>query len=87
MRSDHRGPLNLGSAETVTVNALARAIGRIAGVKGLRLRYDKGKQVASDRHGDNSLIEGALGWKPETPLKVGLKETFKWVKEQVRITA
>jgi nucleoside-diphosphate-sugar epimerase len=59
-------PINLGSAEGVTINQLVDIVEDIAGIK-LKRRYnlDAPKGVAG-RNSDNTLINKVFGWEPNT---------------------
>ncbi len=81
-RSDFTGPVNIGSEEMVTINALAEMIMEIAG-KTLTKRHIPGPQGVRGRNSDNRLIFKMLGWKPTQPLKVGLASTYHWIASQV----
>jgi nucleoside-diphosphate-sugar epimerase len=83
MRSGVREPLNLGSAELVTINQLVDLVEEIAGVR-LTRRYklDAPKGVRG-RNSDNTLIGSRLGWSPSTPLREGLKATYDWIFRQM----
>lgn len=84
MDSDVCEPINLGSAEQVTINDLVGMAESIAGVK-LQRTYDTSKpQGVRGRSSDNELIREKLGWQPTTQLWVGLKRTYDWIEEQVR---
>lgn len=83
MDSDVREPLNIGSSELVTVNQLIDYIEDMAGIEVERI-YDLGKpQGVAGRNSDNTKIEALLSWKPQTPLREGLAETYRWIEEQV----
>jgi nucleoside-diphosphate-sugar epimerase len=82
MDSDFTGPVNIGSEEMVTINAMARIIMEIAGKK-LTLRHIPGPVGVRGRNSDNRLIEQKLGWKPTRPLREGLEKTYAWVNQQV----
>lgn len=84
MRSDWTGPVNIGSEEMVTIDQLAEMIMEIAGVK-LKIIHVPGPQGVRGRNSDNRLIKEKLGWAPSMPLKEGLKITYKWIEEQVRL--
>jgi nucleoside-diphosphate-sugar epimerase len=84
IRSDWTGPVNIGSDEMVTINQLAEMVMGIAG-KDLSLRHIAGPLGVRGRNSDNRLIDAKLGWHPSNPLIKGMKETYKWVKEQVLI--
>lgn len=84
MESDIRQPINLGSAESVTVNQLVDLAADIAGHP-VRKRYDLSKpQGVHGRNSDNTLIKKLLGWEPSTPLRTGLEATYRWIERKVR---
>lgn len=82
MASDFPGPLNIGSAEMVTVNGLANMIMEIAG-KPLTIRNIDGPLGVRGRNSDNTLIQEKLGWKPSAPLRDGIARTYRWIHSQV----
>jgi len=75
-------PINLGSNELVSINDLVSKIEKIGGVK-LKRSYelDAPRGVAG-RNNDNTFIQKVLKWEPNTSLDVGLKATYRWIKEQ-----
>ncbi len=79
MASDILEPINLGSAELVSVNQLVDIVEEIAGIK-LKRRYnlDAPKGVRG-RNSDNTLIRKYLGWEPSTRLKDGMARTYEWI--------
>ena len=83
-RSDWTGPVNRGSDEMVSINGLASLVARIAG-KQLKVRHIPGPQGVRGRRSDNQLIHEKLGWKPTRPLEEGLRRTYRWIAEQVRV--
>lgn len=75
-------PINLGSSELVSINQLVDYVEEIAGVK-LKREYDlTAPKGVGGRNSDNTFIKQVLNWEPNTPLKVGLKKTYDWIKEQ-----
>ncbi|MDE2097961.1 MAG: NAD-dependent epimerase/dehydratase family protein [Patescibacteria group bacterium] len=80
--SDVREPINLGSAEQVTINELVSIVERVAGVQ-LKRRYVVGPQGVRGRSSDNTMIRERLGWEPSTPLAEGIARTYPWIAEQV----
>jgi GDP-D-mannose 3',5'-epimerase len=84
LASDVVEPLNLGSAELVTINELVDLVEDLAGVK-LERRYklDAPKGVRG-RNSDNTLIREKLGWAPSVSLRDGMTKTWAWVFEQVK---
>jgi nucleoside-diphosphate-sugar epimerase len=83
-RSEWSGPVNIGSDEMVTINQLAEIIMEISG-KTVSIRHIDGPLGVRGRNSDNHLIEERLGWKPSWPLVKGLRKTYAWVEEQVKM--
>ncbi len=83
MRSDVREPLNLGSAEMVSINQLVDIVEDIAGVK-LERKYklDAPKGVRG-RSSDNMRIKKLFDWEPSISLRSGLEKTYVWIYEQM----
>jgi len=79
MASDILDPINLGSAELVTINQLVEIVEDIAGVR-LTRRYnlDAPKGVRG-RNSDNTRILERLNWEPSTPLADGMAKTYAWI--------
>ena len=83
MASDYRGPLNLGTDELVTINALVDIVAGIAG-KRITKRYNlTGPQGVRGRNSDNTRLREVLGWEPSTKLQQGLTHTYKWIEAHV----
>ena len=81
--SDFSEPLNLGSAEMVSVNQLIDIIENIAGIK-VKRNYDLTKpQGVRGRNSDNTLIKEITGWEPSVKLKDGLKITYDWIYKEM----
>ena len=83
-RSGWAGPVNIGSAEMVSINQLALMLADIAGKK-LSLHHVAGPQGVRGRRSDNALIESRLGWKPSRSLLSGLEATYAWIASQVAL--
>ena len=82
MDSNITEPINLGSSEAVTVNQLVDIVEAIAGVK-LNRKYDlSAPKGVNGRNSDNTLIQRYLHWEPNTPLRVGMDKTYRWIHEQ-----
>ena len=76
-------PLNLGSAELVSIDELVSLVEGIAGVE-LERSYDtSAPQGVRGRNSDNALIRRTFGWEPRTPLREGLVRTYEWIQDQV----
>ncbi|NDC79702.1 MAG: NAD-dependent epimerase/dehydratase family protein [Verrucomicrobia bacterium] len=84
MASDIREPINLGSAEMVSINQLVDIAEEIAGVK-LKRKYNLGApKGVRGRSSDNSLIQKLMGWEPDTRLKDGLAKTYAWIQKEMK---
>jgi nucleoside-diphosphate-sugar epimerase len=82
MHSDIYEPLNLGSAELVSINDLVTLVEQIAGVK-LNRTYDlDAPKGVRGRNSDNTKIKKLLGWEPSIPLREGLEKTYAWIQQQ-----
>ena len=83
MYSNIEEPINLGSAEMVSINQLVDYVEEIAKHK-LERKYDPtAPKGVRGRNSDNTLIKKYLGWEPSIPLKDGLRKTYDWIKEQM----
>jgi GDP-D-mannose 3',5'-epimerase len=82
MDSNIMEPINLGSAEAVTINQLVDIVEEIAGIK-LKRNYDlTAPKGVNGRNSDNALIQRYLSWEPNTPLRVGMEKTYRWIYDQ-----
>jgi GDP-D-mannose 3',5'-epimerase len=87
MDSDITEPLNVGSAQLVTINELVTIVEEIAGLT-LRRRYElDAPQGVRGRNSDNTLIEQRLGWEPEITLEDGLAKTYAWMYDEMSARA
>ncbi|MGH3008119.1 MAG: NAD-dependent epimerase/dehydratase family protein [Gaiellaceae bacterium] len=83
MEADISEPINLGSAQLVTINELVDIVEGIAGVK-LERRYNlDAPQGVRGRNSDNTRIRELLGWEPSVSLEAGLEKTYAWIYEQM----
>lgn len=81
---DYVDPLNVGSAEMVSINQLVDLVEGIAGTR-LRRRYkvDAPRGVRG-RNSDNTLIKSLYGWEPSVGLQHGIEVLYAWIHDQVR---
>ena len=82
MKSGILEAINLGSSEAVTINQLVDLAEEFAGIK-LRRKYnlDAPKGV-NGRNSDNTLIKKLLDWEPNTSLRTGLEQTYRWIYDE-----
>src|SRR5215472_2000656 len=79
MASDFHDPINIGSAELVSINRLVDLVEEIANIS-LERRYDLTKPTGvRGRNSDNSLIRHVLNWEPAISLLDGLEKTYAWI--------
>lgn len=84
MESDIAEPLNVGSAELVSINRLVEIVEEIAEIK-LRRKHDlSAPQGVRGRNSDNNRIRELLGWEPAIPLEEGLTLTYRWIYDRLR---
>lgn len=87
------GPVNIGSEEMVTINQLAQMAIDISGKK-VNINNIQGEEFKAKygfncpvgvrgRNSDNKLYKEKMGWEPIQPLYDGMKQTFKWINQQV----
>ena len=82
MRSNFPGPVNVGSAEMISINGLTALVADVAG-KRVRPRHVPGPLGVRGRNSNNDLIEMKLGWRPTQPLRTGIAKTYEWINRQV----
>src|SRR5262249_46292240 len=77
-------PINLGSAEKVSINKLVDIVEDIAGIR-LKRRYNlNAPKGVNGRNSENSLIQKILKWEPSIPLRTGLEMTYAWIYDQIK---
>jgi len=75
-------PVNLGTSELVSINDLVSLAESIGGIR-LKRKYDlTAPRGVAGRNSDNTFIKKMLNWEPHTPLRTGLRATYKWIEQQ-----
>lgn len=75
-------PINLGSDELISINALVNLLEEISGIK-LERHYDlNAPRGVAGRNSDNTFINQVLGWEPDTTLREGMEKTCAWIRQQ-----
>lgn len=83
MKSDFKGPVNIGSEEMINMNDFMNMIIKISG-KNLTIKNTPFHGVGvRGRNSDNKLIEAKLGWKPDCPLEKGIRLTYEWINNEI----
>jgi len=85
LNGDFAEPVNLGSAELVTINQLADIVEDIAGVKAQRQYKLDAPQGVRGRNSDNTLFHSVYGWEPSITLREGLEKTYAWIYDQLAL--
>lgn len=95
MNSDFVGPVNIGSEEMVTINELAGIAIKLS-AKNLSIHNIDGEEFikkygfacplgVQGRNSHNKLYKDKIGWEVNLPLKEGMKQTYKWIENQVKL--
>ena len=84
MDSDILEPINLGSAEKVSINQLVDIVEDIAGIKLARNYNLDAPKGVNGRNSDNTIIQEYLDWEPDTPLRDGMEKTYSWIFDQMQ---
>ncbi len=84
MRGESPEPVNIGSAELVSINQLVDLVEQIAGITCERTYRLDAPLGVRGRNSDNTLIEERYGWSPSTSLLDGLETTYAWVHDQLK---
>jgi nucleoside-diphosphate-sugar epimerase len=79
MDSDIIEPINLGSDELITIDALATMVEEIAGVQLKHNHNLSAPKGVNGRNSDNTLIQKYLGWAPGIRLRAGMEKTYDWI--------
>jgi nucleoside-diphosphate-sugar epimerase len=75
-------PINLGSSELFSINALVDLAEELGGVKLRRTHDMEAPRGVAGRNSDNTMIQRILGWEPSTPFRTGLAKTYSWIAQQ-----
>jgi nucleoside-diphosphate-sugar epimerase len=76
-------PVNLGSAELVTISRLVDIVEAIAGLRLKRNHKLDAPQGVRGRNSDNTKILAELGWEPSIPLQDGMERTYAWIWDEM----
>ncbi|MBM4460574.1 MAG: NAD-dependent epimerase/dehydratase family protein [Chloroflexi bacterium] len=83
MHSDLQGPANIGNPEYVTVKELVDTVAEISG-KRFNIQWVAGPVGVQSRNFNNERIY-STGWRARFPLREGIRRTYPWIAEQVRL--
>src|SRR5215468_9084161 len=81
---DVTGPINIGNPEEFSMLTLAQTIVELTGSRSRIVHRPLPQDDPKQRQPDISKAQEALGWKPATPLKVGLGKTIAYFEALLR---
>jgi GDP-L-fucose synthase len=80
---DSSDPVNLGSGEEISINALATKIANLVGFEG-QIRWDTSKPNGQPRRRlDVSRAEERFGFRATTSLDEGLERVYAWMVKEL----
>jgi GDP-D-mannose 3',5'-epimerase len=82
----HADPVNIGSAELVSINQLVDLVEQIAGTNLSRRYLLSAPQGVRGRTSDNMEVRRRYSWEPTMPLAVGMERTYRWVYNELKAT-
>jgi dTDP-glucose 4,6-dehydratase len=84
LRSDHVGPMNIGSENEVSMRELAERIVRLTGSKSRMVELPLPPDDPKVRRPDISLARKILGWEPAVSIEDGLTRTRDYFVEELK---
>jgi dTDP-glucose 4,6-dehydratase len=78
LRSDLKGPVNLGNCDEMSVLDLARLVLELVGSDSDIVFIDRPQDDPTVRRPDITLARTALGWEPVVDVRAGLRRTIDW---------
>ena len=83
LAGDNVEPVNLGSAELVSINQMVDILEDIAGISVKREHDLTAPQGVRGRNSDNTMFREIYGWEPSISLHDGLEKTYAWIHDQL----
>lgn len=87
LAGDNVEPVNLGSAELVTINQMIGILEDIAGITVTKNHDLSAPQGVRGRNSDNTMFHEIYGWEPSISLRDGLEKTYTWIYDQLSARA
>jgi nucleoside-diphosphate-sugar epimerase len=84
LAGDNVEPVNLGSAELVSINQMVDILEDIAGISVKREHDLTAPQGVRGRNSDNTMFREIYGWEPSISLHDGLEKTYGWIYDQLK---
>ena len=77
------GEIQIGPDVCTPIREIAEAVVEISG-KDIDIQYDRSRPEGDrGRRADYEKARRLLGWTPRTPLRVGLEQTYAWIRDRV----
>jgi nucleoside-diphosphate-sugar epimerase len=83
LAGENTEPVNLGSAELVTINQMIGILEDIAGIEVTKNHDLTAPQGVRGRNSDNTMFRSIYGWEPSISLATGLEATYRWIYDQL----
>lgn len=83
MNGEHRGPVNLGNPEELTILDIAERIIQFTGSRSKIVFMDRPEDDPCRRKPDITLAKNILHWRPVVSLDEGLRNTIQYVKSVI----
>jgi dTDP-glucose 4,6-dehydratase len=80
LTSEHRGAMNMGNPDEITIRHLAERIRDLSGTGSEIVFVDRPADDPERRCPDISLARSVLGWEPKIDLEAGLRMTLDWAR-------
>jgi len=77
---DGAHPINIGSGQSHTIQALATMVAQVVGFSG-QIQWDTAQPDGAPEKLLDSSAMRELGWSPRTNLRTGIEQTFQWFLE------
>jgi dTDP-glucose 4,6-dehydratase len=84
-RSDHPGPMNIGSPYEMTMLELANLVIELTGSASKVGFIERPTNDPAVRRPDTTLAREELGWEPRVPVREGLTTTIEWFAQELLI--
>ena len=81
---DDADPVNIGSAELVSINQLVDVVEQIAGTNLYRRYLPNAPRGVRGRGSDNTEVRRRYGWEPATTLATGMERTYRWIYNELK---
>lgn len=79
-----KGMIQIGPSVCTSIKEIAELVVKASG-KNIHIMFDTSKPEGDKaRSADYSKAKRVLGWEPQTPLKKGIHDQYRWIEEQMK---